>query len=166
VFITNGPYIATGSLIGRPPSSSSSTHWLILSIGVLVIAAIGAVTIVPSFRHKVVDKVKPQVDEARDNLRDLAKQPGKLIRLFAGTAISQVLFALTLGCSLHAYGTSLSFAMLIVINTVAGFLGGVAPVPGGIGVIEAGLIAGFVAYMSDNPTSEGVADRHPADLVG
>jgi hypothetical protein len=25
VFITNGPYIATGSLIGRPPSSSSST---------------------------------------------------------------------------------------------------------------------------------------------
>ncbi|MGZ4707623.1 MAG: lysylphosphatidylglycerol synthase domain-containing protein, partial [Acidimicrobiales bacterium] len=143
-------------------STSNSTHWMILSIGVLVIAAIGAVTIVPSFRHKVVDKVKPQVDEARDNLRDLAKQPGKLLRLFAGTAISQILFALTLGCSLHAYGTSLSFAMLIVINTVAGFLGGVAPVPGGIGVIEAGLIAGFVA--AGVPSTTAVAATITARL--
>ena len=135
---------------------------MIISIGVLVIAAIGAVTIVPSFRHKVIDKVKPQVDEARDNLRDLAKQPGKLLRLFAGTAISQILFALTLGCSLHAYGTSLSFAMLIVINTVAGFLGGVAPVPGGIGVIEAGLIAGFVA--AGVPSTTAVAATITARL--
>jgi uncharacterized membrane protein YbhN (UPF0104 family) len=123
----------------------SSTHWWILSIIVLVIVAIGAVTIVPSFRHKVIDKVKPQLQDAKDNLRDLGSQPGKLARLFAGSAISQVLFAITLGCALHAYGASLSLAMLIVINTVAGILGGLAPVPGGIGVIEAGLIAGFVA---------------------
>jgi uncharacterized protein (TIRG00374 family) len=34
---------------------------------------------------------------------------------------------------------------LIVINSLASFIGGVAPIPGGMGVMEAGLIAGFTA---------------------
>jgi uncharacterized protein (TIRG00374 family) len=34
---------------------------------------------------------------------------------------------------------------LIVINSLASIIGGIAPVPGGMGVIEAGLIAGFTA---------------------
>jgi uncharacterized membrane-anchored protein len=44
--------------------------------------------------------------------------------------------------------------------------GGLGLGAGPVSVVLVVLIAGFVAYMSDNPTSEGVADRHPADLVG
>ena len=36
-------------------------------------------------------------------------------------------------------------ADLVVINTLASLLGGIAPVPGGMGVIEGGLIAGMTA---------------------
>ncbi len=55
------------------------------------------------------------------------------------------MFALTLGAALHAYGASLPLSNLIVINTLASLLGGIMPVPGGLGVIETGLIAGFTA---------------------
>ncbi len=50
-----------------------------------------------------------------------------------------------LGASLHAVGESASFATLIVVITLASMIGGAAPVPGGAGVIEVGLIAGLTA---------------------
>jgi tRNA A-37 threonylcarbamoyl transferase component Bud32 len=74
-------------------SSGSDTTWLLLLL-VLGLAAVGAVTLVPRFRHRAVDKLKPQVDAARTNLRELAGQPSKLVRLFGGAVVSQVLFAL------------------------------------------------------------------------
>jgi uncharacterized membrane protein YbhN (UPF0104 family)/tRNA A-37 threonylcarbamoyl transferase component Bud32 len=130
-------------------SSGSDTTWLLVLL-VVGLAAVGAVTLVPRFRHRAVDKLKPQVDAARTNLRELAGQPSKLLRLFGGAALSQLLFALVLGASLHAYGASANLAELIVINTLASLLGGIAPVPGGMGVIEAGLIAGFTAMGIPN----------------
>jgi hypothetical protein len=57
----------------------------------------------------------------------------------------QVFYALVLWAALHVYGESLGLMQLIVINTFASIIGGLAPVPGGIGVIEAGLIGGFTA---------------------
>ena len=42
-----------------------------------------------------------------------------------------------------------------MINSFASFIGGAAPVPGGRGVIEAGLIAGFTA--AGVPDAEAVA---------
>ncbi len=112
----------------------------------------GAVTLVPRFRRRAVDKLKPQVDAARTNLHQLAGQPSKLVRLFGGAVVSQVLFALVLGASLHAYGASASLGELLVVNTIASLLGG-AHRPGArrrMGVIEGGLIAGFTALGIPN----------------
>jgi len=50
-----------------------------------------------------------------------------------------VVFAL--GTSLHAFGQHF-LAVLIVVITLASILGGVSPVPGGMGVVEAGMILG------------------------
>ena len=38
-----------------------------------------------------------------------------------------------------------SIATLITVNTFAGLIGGAVPIPGGLGVVEAGLIAGLTA---------------------
>ncbi len=135
---------------GSGSSSSGGSETWILVLIVLGLAAVGTVTAVPRFRRQAVAKLKPQVDAARDNLRGLSGEPGKLIRLFGGAVAAQVLFALVLGASLHAYGASASLGELLVINTIASLLGGIAPVPGGMGVIEAGLIAGFTALGIPN----------------
>ena len=53
--------------------------------------------------------------------------------------------ALALAASLRAFDDHLSVATLIVVITLAGMIGGVSPVPGGVGVVEAGLILGLTA---------------------
>jgi uncharacterized membrane protein YbhN (UPF0104 family) len=65
--------------------------------------------------------------------------------LFGGNLASQLLFAIAIQATLHGYGESLPLLQIVVINSFASFIGGAAPVPGGMGVIEAGLIAGFTA---------------------
>jgi len=133
----------TSSRGGSTGGGSDATFLLMAIVAVAVV--VGLVTAVPRFRRMAIVKLQPQVTAARDNLHELRSQPGKLVRLFGGAAGAQVLFAMALGFSLKAYGTSLPMTELIVINTIASLLGGIAPVPGGLGVIEAGLIAGLTA---------------------
>ena len=75
--------------------------------------------------------------------------------LFGGNLASQILYALVLDASLHAYGESLPVLQLMVINSLASVLGGMAPVPGGMGVVEAGMIAGL--HRGRHPEAQAVA---------
>ena len=99
---------------------------------------------------------------ARENLRFILTTPRKAVMIFGGNLCSQVAYALVLDAALHAYGASLPLADLIIINCLASLIGGIAPVPGGMGVIEAGLIAGMTA--AGVPQSEAVAATFTARL--
>jgi glycosyltransferase 2 family protein len=59
--------------------------------------------------------------------------------------VAQLVIVLSLGASLHAVGQRASIATLIAVITLAAIIGGAVPVPGGAGVVEAGLIAGLVS---------------------
>jgi uncharacterized membrane protein YbhN (UPF0104 family) len=143
--LTRGDFdFGTNDTTGSSNSGGHNGTVLLLAI-VAVAVIVGLVTAVPRFRKLAVAKLEPQVTAARDNLRELATQPRKLVQLFGGAVGAQILFAVALGFALKAYGSSLPLAELIVINTIASLLGGVAPVPGGMGVIEAGMIAGLTA---------------------
>ena len=65
--------------------------------------------------------------------------------MLVGSTLAQLLVILALGAWLHAVGQRASIATLITVNTLAAILGGAVPVPGGLGVVEAGLIAGLTA---------------------
>lgn len=119
--------------------------WLLLVALVLVGVVAGLLALRPRFRRQVVDKTKPQYELVRDNLREIASTPAKLVRLFGGNLCSQLLFAWSLGLCLHAYGGSLSVWVLILVNTAASLLGGLAPIPGGMGVMEGVIITGLMA---------------------
>jgi uncharacterized protein (TIRG00374 family) len=79
------------------------------------------------------------------NLRQVAISPRKLVLLASGSFARQLLVAMTLSVSLRALGDHLWLPVLIVIITLAGIIGGVSPSPGGIGVVEAGMILGLTA---------------------
>ena len=91
----------------------------------------------------------PRCTRPASELRDLLHRPRNLLTMLGGQFGAQLAFALALGASLHAYGGSLPVVQLLVINTFASLIGGLAPVPGGMGAIEAGLIAGFTAFGVD-----------------
>src|SRR4029077_9905261 len=69
----------------------------------------------------------------------------KIVYVLAGSTLAHILVILALGASLHAVGEHASIATLITVNTLAAIIGGAVPVPGGAGVVEAGLIAGLTS---------------------
>jgi uncharacterized membrane protein YbhN (UPF0104 family)/tRNA A-37 threonylcarbamoyl transferase component Bud32 len=144
IVVTWGDWQLPGTASGSGSTSSSSGNTLLtIIVGVAVVSA--AALFVPRLRRKVTDRLRPHVKVATQNLRDLRGQPIKQLQLFGGNTVSQLLFALTLGAALLAYGESLPLLQLVIINSFASLLGGILPVPGGLGVIEAGMIAGMVA---------------------
>jgi glycosyltransferase 2 family protein len=50
-----------------------------------------------------------------------------------------------LSVALRAFGDHLWLPVLIVVITLAGFIGDISPSPGGMGVVEAGMILGLTA---------------------
>jgi uncharacterized protein (TIRG00374 family) len=65
--------------------------------------------------------------------------------LVGGTFAQRLLVAMALSVSLRAFGDHLRLPVLLVVITLAAFVGGVAPSPGGMGVVEAGMILGLTA---------------------
>jgi uncharacterized membrane protein YbhN (UPF0104 family) len=121
-----------------------------LLLGIIVVGVLVTILVLaPRLRAAVRRIVGPQLAAARQNLAEILTDPRKAVRIFGGNLCSQVAFALVIWASLHAYGASLPIATIVVINSVASLLGGAAPVPGGLGVIEAGLIAGMTAAGVD-----------------
>ncbi len=56
-----------------------------------------------------------------------------------------MLLAIILGMCLKAFGHSATLAQLILVNTFVSLFAGFMPVPGGMGVAEAGYTAGLEA---------------------
>jgi uncharacterized protein (TIRG00374 family) len=126
-------------------SSHKDLIWLFLGVVLLVAIVAAVVALVPKVRRLATEKARPHLVTIWTDVKEIAVEPRKVVYVLCGSAGSQILIALCLGASLHAVGESASFATLIVVLTLASMIGGAAPVPGGAGVIEVGLIAGLTA---------------------
>jgi uncharacterized membrane protein YbhN (UPF0104 family) len=145
VFLIVMAIIVTGSEFDLSTGEDGGTPGWLVALIVAALVGIAVLAFAPSLWRKVKGWVHTQVHQAWDNLRAVLSNPRKAVQLFGGNLASQLLYAMVLGTALHAYGESLPLLQLVLINCLASFLGGVAPVPGGMGVIETGLIAGFTA---------------------
>jgi uncharacterized membrane protein YbhN (UPF0104 family) len=145
-----------------PSSTGGSNHiGKLIVVGVIVVGvSLIVALLVPKLRRLVRGVVQPQLESAKNNLKGILSTPRKAGLLFGGQLASQILFALVLDASLHAYGYSLPLFQLIVINSLASVVGGMAPVPGGMGVVEAGLIAGLTAAGIPNDVAVATTFTH------
>jgi uncharacterized protein (TIRG00374 family) len=120
-------------------------------IAALLVAGVTAY-VVPALRQRVAD----WLEQARDAFQVL-HDPHKLFLLLGGTLLSQVLFAVTLGACVRAFGFYVPLSTLILINTVVTLFAGLLPVPGGVGVTEAGLALGLTRAGIPSETAFAVA---------
>ncbi len=153
--------LVTGSSFDLDSDDSGVPGW-VYALVVIAVLAVVAVLIVPRLRRRAKEIVAHQLREAWDNISGVLSTPRKALELFGGNLVSQLLFAAVLGLALHAYGESLPLLQLVVINSFASFVGGAVPVPGGMGVVEAGLIAGFTS--AGIPQAEAVAATFTARM--
>jgi uncharacterized membrane protein YbhN (UPF0104 family) len=143
-----------GGLPAPHVDSSAARLVLVLVLAVLVVVAVVLAT--PRWRAKVV----PTVQQALSSLGAVARTRSKRVQLFGGNIATQLLFALTLGAACHAYGVTLNLAELLLVNMAASVLANAVPVPGGVGVAEAGITAGLVAVGVPDSTAFAIALIH------
>jgi glycosyltransferase 2 family protein len=136
---------------------NSKLVWIILAVVVLAGLAIGLVLVVPRLRRLAAEKARPKVQDIWRTLRQLATNPRKLVLLLGGAFGRDLVVAMALSVSLLAFGDHLRLPVLIVVIVLAAMIGGIAPTPGGLGVVEAGMILGL--------TSAGVSEANATAAV-
>jgi uncharacterized protein (TIRG00374 family) len=147
LFLVSLPF-AWGSIhfeVTPESGGNSKLVWIILAVVVLVAVAAGLLLAVPRLRRLAADKARPKIRDIMGNLKAVASSPLKLVLLLGGSFGSELLVAMALSVSLRAFGDHLRLPVLIVVITLAGIIGGISPSPGGMGVVEAGLILGLTA---------------------
>jgi uncharacterized membrane protein YbhN (UPF0104 family) len=137
--------VSATSLDDYDLGGGSASLWAIA----IIAAAIGIILAVPKIRGKVV----PAVTRAAKDIWAVLRTPKKALQLFGGDTMGNLIYPALLGLCLLAFGESLNFAQLMVVQIGAGMLGNVAPVPGGIGVQEAALTAGLTGFGIDANTA-------------
>jgi uncharacterized membrane protein YbhN (UPF0104 family) len=93
---------------------------------------------------RYIAEMRSQTSQARASLRVL-RSPGKVASILGGNLGGQVVQAIVLGICLAAFGESVSLSQLILVNTFVSLFAGMLPVPGGVGVAEAGYAFGLQA---------------------
>jgi glycosyltransferase 2 family protein len=124
---------------------NSKLVWIILAVVVAVAVAVGLLLAVPRLRRLAASKLRPKARDIWGNLRQVASSPLKLVLLLGGSIGSELLVVMALSVSLRAFGDHLNLPTLYVVVFLAGIIGGISPTPGGMGVVEAGMILGLTA---------------------
>ena len=128
----------------------------LVTIGLIVIAVMivaGLVCLaVPAVRRRLTGWLRQGAQALA-----VVKSPTKLLQLILGNLVAQIFFAVALGACVLAFGEDVNFSQLIVINTMVSLFAGLMPVPGGIGVAEAGLTLGLTAAGLDETTAFAIA---------
>jgi glycosyltransferase 2 family protein len=141
----------------------SSLHLDLDGAGSGAIQALGiflVLCVVAGLASLLFGRVRRMVGEglrsAIDGLRRL-RNPQRAVELFGGNLLAEVLFAVTLGLTAQAFGYDLRLADLIAINVAVSLVGGLLPIPGGMGVAESGLSLGLVALGLPEPDALAIA---------
>jgi uncharacterized membrane protein YbhN (UPF0104 family) len=127
-------------------------QWLLILL-VLLVIGIGVVAFVPKFHDPVVSVIKITWSK----IGPLLSSPRRLIAVVLANLLVQLLFSLTSYTILRAFGQDVGFADVVLVNVCVALFAGLMPVPGGVGVTEAALTAGYTAIGVDSASAMGAA---------
>jgi glycosyltransferase 2 family protein len=89
--------------------------------------------------------VVPALARGVSGLGELARQPGRLAPGLFGALLMTAAYSLALWLSVQAFRGDAPLAAVTVVYLAGNAIGSAAPTPGGVGAVEAALIAGLTA---------------------
>ncbi|EFL23402.1 putative integral membrane protein [Streptomyces himastatinicus ATCC 53653] len=101
------------------------------------------VTAVPALRKFVSTRVRSLFAGVVPRMLDVLQRPRKLLAGIGGMLLLTAANVMCLDASIRAFGGDLSYASIAVVFLAGNALGSAAPTPGGVGAVEAALIAGL-----------------------
>ena len=115
----------------------------ILLILAVLLAVVGLVLATRPGRRWARKQLIPATRSAAGSLRQAAASPVKLSLLFGGSALVTLAYIGALAASVRAFGGGPGLVVIGAVYLGAAALAAVAPTPGGLGAIEAALVAGL-----------------------
>ncbi len=143
--------VSTGSSTTDTSSSTSSDPSALTIMLALALISVVIVLVVPRLRRRYLGRVRGSLSALRDQAGQargalaVLRHPRNVAQMLGGNLGGQVVQAAVLGLCLAAFGQHAAMSQLILINTAVSLFAGLMPVPGGVGVTEAGITAGLQA---------------------
>jgi undecaprenyl-diphosphatase len=126
------------------PSSST----LLVAIAV-VLALLGIALATRRGRRLVWAHVLPPIRQSLRSIVTLARSPSRITALFGGSVGVTMAYIGALACAVAAFDGGVSFAQVGAVYLGASMIAAAAPTPGGLGAMEAALVAGLTGVGMD-----------------
>jgi len=123
----------------------------VLLYGAAVVVGLGAIAIaIPAIRRVLRERLFPILRRSISGLFAVIRRPLNILLLLGGSALvtTGYLILIALYFAIEAFGGDLSFAQVGAVYLTGS--ASAAPTPGGIGALEAAVIAGLVAAGMPN----------------
>ena len=117
----------------------------VMTVAVIVVIVIVAMAFVPRTPKLLGDRLVPALHRAAHGVAETARHPKNLVELFGGSAAITLGYLLALQVSVLAFGDGPPFTSVALVYLVGSVVSSVAPTPGGLGAVEATLIAGLTS---------------------
>jgi undecaprenyl-diphosphatase len=118
----------------------------VLLYGAAGVLAFGAVAFaIPAVRRVLRERLLPIVKRSLSGLFAVIRRPMNILMLLGGSVTVTFGYLVAMYFAVQAFGGDLSFAQIGAIYLTAAAVASAAPTPGGIGALEAAVIAGLVA---------------------
>jgi uncharacterized membrane protein YbhN (UPF0104 family)/tRNA A-37 threonylcarbamoyl transferase component Bud32 len=149
-------FIAWAGTRGPGFSLPDTNIWLVvIAIGGAVSGLI--VGLVPALRRRVLPPLLGYLRTAGSSLADVVTDPWRVLALLGGALGITFAFILTLMAAVAAFGGGVSFPEVGAAYLIAAAIGSATPTPGGLGAVEAALVAALSGYgMADSAAVSSV----------
>jgi undecaprenyl-diphosphatase len=141
-------FVWAGRGVGHAFKLPSSSKLLVILA--VVAAVVGLIMITRQGRRFAARKLLPSLKSSLASLGRVARSPVRLALLFGGSALVTLAYIAGLVASVAAFGVNASFVQVGAVYLVASFIAAASPTPGGLGAIEAALIAGLTGIGIPN----------------
>ncbi|RLE21946.1 MAG: hypothetical protein DRJ50_08425 [Actinobacteria bacterium] len=133
--------------VGSFSIPSTSTALVILA-GILVLS--GGLLLIKPIRLRVLGPIVGILKAAGGHLGTVFTSPARVFALFGGSMLVTLAYAATLVFSVAAFGGGLSIPAICTAFMVAVTISTIAPTPGGLGALEATMIASLAGFGMDH----------------
>ena len=123
---------------------------LVVGAGAVAIV-VGIIVWSPLGRRKIL----PVVWKASTALNATLRHPVRAVQLFGGSALITLSNAVGLAFAMDAFGRTIPTGKVVAIYLVGAAIASIAPTPGGLGALEAALVAGLTAVGGAAGTAVG-----------
>ena len=144
-FIHLSLLVVFGVVAGTQTDFSFRPPRITLVVFVIIFALIILSFSITKIRNWIFTKTRPIFSQVGPTLAIIAQQPQRLFMSILASISLNISYIVSFYAALNAFGSDISFATAAFVYLAGSTIGQAAPTPGGIGAVEAALIAGLTA---------------------